>query len=98
MPITKKHCTIRVCVDYRDLNKACPKDNYPIPFIDQIIDDCTTCEVFSFMDGFSGYNQIDILPEDQHKPTFICPWGTFANKKLLFGLKGVPFIWDDWAH
>lgn len=58
MPITKKQGTICVCVDYQDLNKACPKENYPTPFIDQIIDDCGGYEVFSFMDGFSGYNQI----------------------------------------
>ena len=64
MPVTKKQGTIRVCVDYRDLNKACPKDNYPTPFINQIIDDCVCCEIFSLMDGFSGYNQIDILPQD----------------------------------
>lgn len=76
-----------MCVDYRDLNKACPKDNYPTPFINQIIDDCVGCRVFSFMDGFSGYNQIDILSQDQHKMTFIFPWGTFSYKKLPFGLK-----------
>ena len=76
-----------MCVDYRDLNKACPKENYPTPFIDQIIDDCAGCEIFSFMDVFSGYNQIDILPQDQHKMAFICPWGTFAYRKLPFGLK-----------
>ena len=87
VPITKKQGTIRVCVNYRDLNKACPKDNYPTPFIDQIIDDCAGCEIFSFMDGFFDYNQIDILPQDQHKMTFICPWGTFAYRKLPFGLK-----------
>ena len=87
VPVTKKQGTIRVCVDYRDLNKACPKDNYPTPFIDQIIDDCAGCEIFSFMDGFSGYNQIDILLQDQHKTTFICPWRTFAYRKLPFGLK-----------
>jgi hypothetical protein len=60
--VTKKQGTIHVCVDYRDLNKACPKDNYPTPFIDQIIDNCAGSVIFSFMDGFSGYNQIDILP------------------------------------
>ena len=87
MPIAKKQRTIRVCVDYRDLNKACPKDNYPTPFIDQIIDDYSGCEIFSFMDGFSGYNQIDILPQDQQKMAFIFPWGTFTYKKLPFGLK-----------
>jgi hypothetical protein len=87
--VTKKQGTIRVCVDYRDLNKACPKDNYPTPFIDQIIDNCVGSVIFSFMDGFSGYNQIDILPADQHKTTFIFPWGTFSYRKLPFGLKNV---------
>lgn len=85
VPITRKQGTIRVCVDYRDLNKACPKDNYPTLFID----DCVGCKVFSFMDGFFGYNQIDVLPHDQHKTTFICPCGTFAYKKIPFGLKNV---------
>jgi hypothetical protein len=85
--VDKKQGTIRVCTDFRDLNKACPKDNYPTPFIDQIIDECAGCEAFSFMDGFSGYNQIQIKPEDQHKTTFICPWGTFAYRKMPFGLK-----------
>jgi hypothetical protein len=60
MPVTKKHGTIHVCVDYQDLNKVCPMDNYPTPFIDQIINYCARCEVFLFMDGFSSYNQIDI--------------------------------------
>jgi hypothetical protein len=87
VPVAKKQGTIRVYVDYRDLNKACPKDNYPTPFIDQIIDNCVGSVVFSFMDRFSGYNQIEILPADQHKTAFICPWGTFAYRKLPFGLK-----------
>ena len=78
-----------MCVDYRDVNQACPKDNYPTPFIDQIIDECAGCEIFSFMDGFSGYNQINIRPQDQSKTAFICPWGTFAYRKLPFGLKNV---------
>ena len=56
VPVDKKQGTIQVCVDYHDLNAACPKDNYPTPFIDQILDDCAGCESFSFMDGFSGYN------------------------------------------
>jgi hypothetical protein len=87
VPIDKKQGMIHVCTDFRDLNKACPKDNYPTPFIDQIIDECVGCEAFSFMDGFSGYNQIQIKPEDQHKTEFICPWGTFAYRKMPFGLK-----------
>jgi hypothetical protein len=87
VPIDKKGGSIRICVDYRDINKACPKDNFPTPFVDQIVDDCASSEIFSLMDGFSGYNQINIAPEDQHKKTFICPWGTFAYRKLPFGLK-----------
>ena len=71
VPVTKKHGTIRICVDYRDLNHACPKDNYLTPFIDQIIDNCVGSVIFSFMDFFLGYNQIDSLPSDQHKnPSF----------------------------
>jgi hypothetical protein len=89
VPIDKKGGSIRVCVDYRDINKACPKDNFPTPFVDQIVDDCAGSEIFSLMDGFSGYNQINITPEDQHKTTFICPWDTFAYRKLPFGLKNI---------
>jgi hypothetical protein len=87
VPVTKKQGNICVCVDYRDINKACPKDNYLTPFVDQIVDDCVGSEIFSLMDGFFGYNQINILPTDHHKTTFICPWGTFAYCKLLLGLK-----------
>ena len=56
--LNKKEGKIRVCTDFWDLNKTCPKDNYPMPFIDQILDGCARDEIFSFMDGFSGYNQI----------------------------------------
>ena len=56
--VNKKEGKIRVCTDFRDLNKACPKDNYPTPFIDQILDDYAGDEIFSFMDRFYGYNQI----------------------------------------
>jgi hypothetical protein len=95
MPVNKKQDTIHVCTDFRDLNKACPKDNFPTPFINQIIDECSSCEAFSFMDSFLGYNQIQIKPEDQHKMAFISPWGTFAYRKMPFGLKnvGVTFQW-----
>jgi hypothetical protein len=93
--VNKKQGTIRVCTDFRDLNKACPKDNFPTPFIDQIIDECAGCESFSFMDGFSRYNQIQIKPKDQHKTEFICPWGTFTFPKMPFALQnaGATFQW-----
>jgi hypothetical protein len=89
VPVNKKQGTIHMCIDYRDINKACPKDNFPTPFVDQIIDDCAGSEIFSLMDGFSGYNQINIVPAYQHKTTFIFPWGTFAYRKIPFGLKNV---------
>jgi hypothetical protein len=62
--VNKKQGMIRICTNFRDLNKAYPKDNFSIPFIDQIVNECAGCEVFSFMDGFSRYNQIQIKPED----------------------------------
>jgi hypothetical protein len=106
VPVDKKKGMIHVCTDFCDLNKACTKDNYPTPFIDQIIDECTGCEAFSFMDGFSGYNQIQIKPEDQHKTTFICLWGTFSYCKMPFGLKNaratfqraMSFVFHDLKH
>ena len=89
VPVTKKQGTIRVCVDYQVINKVCPKYNYPMPYIDQIVDDCAINEIFSFMDGFSPYNKINALPADQPKTMFICPWGTFYYYKLPFRLKNV---------
>ena len=85
--MNKKHEAIQICTDIHDLNRACPKDNFPTPFIYHILDECAGSEIFSFMDEFSGYNQIQIKPEDQHKTAFIFPWGTFAYRKIPFGLK-----------
>jgi len=76
-------------MDFHDLNKYFPKDNFPTPFIDQVIDECAGCEVFSFMDIFFMYNKIWIKPKDQHKITIICPWGIFAYRKNYFVLKNV---------
>ena len=80
--VDKKKGAIPICTDFHDLNRACPKENFPTPFIDYILDECVGSEVFSFIDGFFGYNQIQIKPEDQHKTAFICPWGTFAYRKM----------------
>ena len=85
--VDKKQGVIRICTNFRDLNRACPKDNFSTTFIDQILDECVGSEVFSFMDGFSRYNQIQIKPEDQHKTTFICPWGTLYIGRCLSVLK-----------
>jgi len=76
--VRKKNGKWRICVDYRELNKATKKDNFCLPFIDQVLDSLAGKKFFSFLDGFSGYNQIQIYPEDQDKTTFTYPWGTFA--------------------
>jgi hypothetical protein len=89
VPVNKNQGTIHVCMEFCNLNKARLKDNFPMRFIDQIINECAGRKIFSFMDGFSGYNQIQIKPKDQHKTTFICPWGTFTYRKMPFGLKNV---------
>ena len=87
VPVTKKDGKVRMCVDYRDLNRASPKDDFPLPHIDVLVDNTAQAKVFSFMDGIFGYNQIKMAPEDMEKTTFITPWGTFCYKVIPFGLK-----------
>jgi hypothetical protein len=87
--VNNKKGNIHVWMAFWDLNKYCAKDSFPTPFIDHIFNECAGSEVFSFMDGFLGYNQIEIKPEDQHKMEFICPWGTFSYRKMYFDLKNV---------
>ncbi|KAA3482495.1 gag/pol polyprotein [Gossypium australe] len=87
VPVLKKDGKVRMCVDYRDLNKASPKDNIPLPHIDTLVDNTAGYSWFSFMDGFSGYNQIKMHLEDMAKTTFITLWGTFCYKVMPFGLK-----------
>ena len=82
----KKQGNIHFYTDFRDLNKTCPNYNYSTSFIDQIIDACAGSNVFSFMDGFSIYNKIQIKPKDQHKTTFIFPLRTFTYKNIPFEL------------
>ncbi|PIN24199.1 DNA-directed DNA polymerase [Handroanthus impetiginosus] len=80
----------RVCMDYRKLNKATRKDHFPLPFIDQMLDRLARKEFYCFLDGYSGYNQIAITPEDQEKITFTCPYGTFTFRRMPFGLCNAP--------
>ncbi|XP_076935011.1 uncharacterized protein LOC143601506 [Bidens hawaiensis] len=80
----------RVCIDYRKLNAATSKDHFPLPFIDQIIEKLSGQKYYCFLDGYSGYNQIAIHPDDQHKTTFTCPYGTFAFQRMPFGLCNAP--------
>eukprot|EP00253_Pinus_taeda_P030192 PITA_30192 len=88
--VPKKSRKWRIYVDYRELNKATKKDHFPLPFIDQVLDGLARNKFFSFLDGFNGYNKIQISPKDQDKTTFTCPWGTFAYWVLPFGLGNAP--------
>ena len=87
VPIPKKDGKVRMCVDYRDLNRASPKDNFSLPHIDTLVDNIAKHSLFSFMDGFSGYNQIRIALENMEKTTFLTMWGTFCYNVMPFGLK-----------
>ena len=87
VPVPKKDGKVRMCVDYRDLNRASPKDNFPLPHINVHVDNTTNFSLFSFMDRFSGYNQIKMAPEDMEKTMFVTLWGTFCYKVMSFGLK-----------
>ncbi|KAF5763909.1 putative nucleotidyltransferase, Ribonuclease H [Helianthus annuus] len=84
----------RVCIDYRKLNAATSKDHFPLPFIDQIVEKLSGQKFYCFLDGYSGYNQIAIHPEDQQKTTFTCPYGTFAFRRMPFRLCNAPAIFQ----
>nr|GEZ57250.1 reverse transcriptase domain-containing protein [Tanacetum cinerariifolium] len=80
----------RVCIDYRKLNEATRKDHFPLPFMDQMLERLAGNEYYCFLDGFLGYFQIPIDPKDQEKTTFTYPYGTFAYKRMPFGLCNAP--------
>ncbi|KAL0361712.1 UNVERIFIED_CONTAM: Retrovirus-related Pol polyprotein from transposon opus [Sesamum radiatum] len=80
----------RVCIDYRALNDATRKDHFPLPFIDQMVEKLAGHAYYCFLDGYSGYHQVAIAPEDQEKTTFTCPYGTFAFRRMPFGLCNAP--------
>ena len=79
----------RMCMDFTDLNKACPKDSYPLPRIDQLVDSTAGHRLLSFMDAFFGYNQIKMDETDQEKTSFVTSQGLFCYKVMPFGLKNV---------
>ncbi|KAI0513357.1 hypothetical protein KFK09_009374 [Dendrobium nobile] len=106
VPVRKKNGQILICVDYRDLNKECPKDEFPLPIPELMVDIASSHAIFSFMDGSSGYNQIKMALEDERNTTFRTPTGIFCYKVMPFGLKnaGATYqramtrIFDDLIH
>jgi hypothetical protein len=75
-----------MCVDFTDLKKASPKDHFPLPRIDQLVDSTAGCELLSFLDAYSGYHQFSMAKEDEEKTTFITPFSVFCCIKMPFGL------------
>ncbi|XP_074315668.1 uncharacterized protein LOC141651875 [Silene latifolia] len=106
VPVRKKNGQLRVCVDFRDLNDACPKDDFPLPVTELMIDATTGHKALSFMDCTAGYNQIQMAPEDQEATAFRTPKGIFCYTVMPFGLKnaGATYqgamqkIFDDMLH
>jgi hypothetical protein len=84
--IRKKSGEIRLCVDFHNLNRDSDKDNYPIPPMEKILQQFFGSERLSLLDGFLGHNQVLMSPSDQLKTTFRTPWGTYAYRKMPFGL------------
>ena len=87
VPVPKKDGKVRMCVDFRDLNNASPKDDFPLPHIDFLVDNTVGHALLSFIDGFSGYNQIKMALEDMEKTSFITPWGRIATMSCHLSLR-----------
>jgi Reverse transcriptase (RNA-dependent DNA polymerase). len=85
--VPKANGKLRLCIDYTDLNKACPKDPFPLPRIDQIVDSTAGCDLLSFLDAYSGYHQIRMAREDEEKTAFITPVGTYCYTSMPFRVK-----------
>jgi hypothetical protein len=92
--IEKPDGSWRMCIDYTSLNKACPKDEYPLPCICQIVDSTASCDLLSFLDAYSGYHQISLTIDDEEKIMFITPFVIFCYTKMTFDLKNEGTIYQ----
>lgn len=88
--LPKKNGKFLICVNYQELNKSIKKDQFSLPFIDQVLHGMAGNQFFSFLNGFNEYNQIHINPGDQDKTKFTCAWGNLAYRVLPFGLCNAP--------
>jgi hypothetical protein len=106
VPVMKKNGQVQVCVDFHDLNSACPKDDFPIPITEMVVDATTGYGAMSFMDGSSGYNQIKMNEHDAMDTAFRTPKGNFYYTVMSFGLKNagatyqraMTIVLDDLIH
>jgi hypothetical protein len=96
--VEKPNGSWRMCIDYTSLKKACPKDEYPLPHICQIIDSMTLCELLSFLDAYSGCHQISLTSNNEEITTFIIPFGIFYYTKMAFGLKNGGATYQKCVH
>jgi hypothetical protein len=87
-----------MCIDYTSLNKACHKDEYPLPHICQIVDSTALYELLSFLYVYSGYYQISLVIDDEEKTAFITPFEIFFYTKMEFGLKNGGHISEEYTH
>jgi len=87
--VTKPNGKWRMCVDYTNLNRVCPKDSYPLSNIDRLVEGAADHKILSFLDAYSGYNQIRMHPWDKEKTAFMTDGGNYYNKVMSFGLKNV---------
>ena len=85
MPVKKKNDQIRVCVDFRDLDKACLKDEFPLSHVDTLVDSTIDLQMFSFMDAFSGYNYSKMAPKDAETTALRTPMENFFYTVMPFG-------------
>ena len=92
--VPKKNGKLRVCVNLKKVNAATIRDHYPLPITDHVLERVAGAEAYSFLDGFSGYNQLSIALEDQHKTAFATKRGTFAYKVMPFGLTNTPLTFQ----
>ena len=88
--VPKKNGKLRVCMNLKKVNTATIRDHYPMPIMDHVLERVAGAETYSFLDGFSGYNQLSIAPKDQHKMDFATKRGTFAYRLMPFGLTNAP--------
>ncbi|CAN6465458.1 unnamed protein product [Victoria cruziana] len=88
--LTRAQTGWRVCIGYKKSNAATQKDHFPLPFLDYVLEKLAGQSYYYFLDGYSGYNQIAVHPDDQEKTTFTCPFGTFAFRRMPFGLCNAP--------